>query len=185
MPQGEYKVGEVIEMTYQSVGPTTGLVDVKMEIFDESGAKDAPNFPDVTMAEIGATGRYKGSFTPDETGKWRTMVDSVTKPGKVVKDYDVTSHNVASVGAKADETKVKLDTVDAKVDVIDDNIDDIGLAVGVVDSALGVVDGKVELVDAKIDSSELSIRGADSDTLKTLSDQIDGIVASQSGPMVG
>ena len=98
MAQGEYKVGEVIEVTYQSTKVTSGLTDVTMEIFDETGAKDGTNFPDVVMAEIGTTGRYKGSFTPDAVGKWRIMIDSPTKKGQLVKDFDVVGHNIHSIG---------------------------------------------------------------------------------------
>ena len=97
-----------------------------MEIYDESGAKDAINFPDVTMTEIGSSGRYKGSFTPDAEGKWRIMIDSATTPGKVVKDFGVGGYDV----------------------------DAVGIAV---------------LAEAD------AIRGADSDTLKTISDQIDNL----------
>lgn len=144
MPQGTYKVDEAIEVTYQAAGATTGLVDVTMEIYDETGAKDISGFPDIVMTEIGATGRYKGSFTPDVEGKWRVMIDSVTKPGKMVKDFDVVAANINSIG-------------DA-----------------------------IASVDTKLDSTELSIRGGNSDTLETLSDQIDGIPgAADSAPSIG
>ena len=137
MPQGQYKIDEVIEVTYQATAATTGLADVTMEIYDESGAKDGLDFPDVTMTEIGATGRYSGSFTPDANGKWRVMIDSVVKPGKSIRDYDVVSHNIHSVGGS-------------------------------------------------IATSEANIRGADGDTLKDLSDQIDNISgAADSPPMIG
>ena len=98
MAQGQYKVGEEIEVTYQAAGATSGLLDIKMEIFDETGVKDTTNFPDVIMVEIGSTGRYKGSFTPDLKGKWRVMINSNAKKGKVVKDYDVVGYNIESIG---------------------------------------------------------------------------------------
>lgn len=133
MAQGiEKVVGEVVEVTYQAAGSTTGLTDVTMEIYDETGAKDGIDFPDVVMTEIGTTGRYKGQFTPDVIGKWRAMIDSATKPGKIVKDYDVVGHNPHSIGEKL-------------------NI----------------------------------LQGEDGDTLETLSDQIDTILAPDSSPMIG
>jgi len=98
MSQGNYKIGELIEVTYQASNALSGLTDVKMEIYDETGAKDVGNFPDVTMTEIGSTGRYKGSFTPDAEGKWRVMVNSASHIGKMVKDYDVVAHNIDSIG---------------------------------------------------------------------------------------
>ena len=137
MGQGIHKINEVIEVTYQASNATTGLVDVTMEIYDEAGAKDIPNFPDVVMTEIGASGRYKGSFTPDVVGKWRIMVNSIVKPGKLVRDFDVITHNLDSVGGK-------------------------------------------------IATLEVDIKGADGDTLKDLSDQIDGISTGvEPGPMLG
>ncbi|MHC4464524.1 MAG: hypothetical protein ACYS30_24305 [Planctomycetota bacterium] len=93
-----YKVGTTIEVTYQAAGAATGLTDVIMEIFDETRAKDGVNFPDVTMTEIGSTGRYYGTYAPDAAGTWRTNIDSATTPGKVVKQHVVTARDVDSVG---------------------------------------------------------------------------------------
>ena len=96
--QGLFKNGEVIDVTYQATKITTGLIDVTMKIYDETRALDGVNFPDVTMTEIGATGRYYGSFTPDAEGVWTVLINSVTKPGEVVKTFMVTAHNIDSVG---------------------------------------------------------------------------------------
>jgi len=114
------KVGTVHEVTYQAAGSTTGLTDVTMEIYDETGAKDISNFPDVVMSEIGTTGRYAGSFTPDAEGKWRVMIDSATKPGKIVKDFDVVGHDVDSVGDDVATVDGKVDVVDGKIDALND-----------------------------------------------------------------
>lgn len=96
--QGAYKVSEIIEVTYQAASATTGLTDVIMEIYDELGAKDLSNFPDVTMTEIVSSGEYKGTFTPDLTGTWRVVIDSVVKPGQVIKQFDIVGHNIDSIG---------------------------------------------------------------------------------------
>ena len=92
-----YKMGNAIEVTYQSTGQVTGLADVTMTIYDETHSLDAVNFPDVVMTEIGATGRYYGSFTPDVVGTWTVTVNSVTKPGPVVKQFQVGTADVDSV----------------------------------------------------------------------------------------
>lgn len=92
------KVSVPIEVTYQAAGGTVGLLDVTMVIYDESHALDGVNFPDVTMTEIGSTGRYYGSFTPDAEGVWNILIDSATKPGKVVRQFDVVGHDVDSIG---------------------------------------------------------------------------------------
>lgn len=163
MSQGQYKVSEVIEVTFQASGSTSGLLDVTMEIYDETRAKDGVNFPDVTMTEIGSTGRYYGVFTPDAVGKWRVMIDSVTKPGKLVKDYDVVAHNIESIGNAVDALNdVSTAAVNAEVD-----------------TALADYDAPTK---AELDTTESNIRGTDNDTLKDISDQIDGIA---SAPVIG
>lgn len=161
--QGIYKTGEVIDVTYQATKATTGLIDVTMEIYDESRAKDGVNFPDVTMTEIGATGRYYGSFTPDAEGVWTVMIDSATKSGKIVKTFLVVGHNIDSIG-DAIAALNNLSAADVNTEV---------------DTALADYDGPTK---AELDAAELAIRGADSDTLETLSDQLDDV---SSPPMVG
>lgn len=133
MPQGQYKVNEVIEVTYQAAAATTGLVDVTMEIYDESGVKDGVNFPDVPMTEIGASGRYTGSFTPDTNGKWRVMIDSVVKPGKSLRDYGVVSHNIHSVGGAIAASESNIRGVDD--DTLKDISDQIDNISGAADSS--------------------------------------------------
>lgn len=96
---GDYKVDEVIEVTWQAPGTTSGLTDITMEIFDETGLKDPTDYPDVIMVEIVSTGRYKASYAPDAQGKWRVMVNSSSKKGLMVKDYDVVGHNIDSIGS--------------------------------------------------------------------------------------
>lgn len=123
--QGLFKIGEAIDVTYQATKLETGLDDVTMQIYDESRALDAINFPDVVMTEIGATGRYYGSFTPDEEGVWTVMITSATKPGEVVKTFMVTAHNIDSVGdavaalndVSAAQVNTEVDTALADYDV--------------------------------------------------------------------
>lgn len=97
-PNGTYRIGETIEVTYQAPGVTSGLTDITMEIFDETGLKDPVDYPDVIMVEIVSTGRYKASYVPDTQGKWRVMVNSSSKKGLMVKDCDVVGHNIDSIG---------------------------------------------------------------------------------------
>lgn len=161
--QGIYKTGEVIDVTYQATKSTSGLIDVTLEIYDESRAKDGVNFPDVTMTEIGATGRYYGSFTPDAEGVWTVMIDSASKSGKVVKTFLVVAHNIDSIG-DAIAALNNLSAADVNTEI---------------DTALADYDGPTK---AELDAAELAIRGADGDTLETLSDQLDDV---SSPPMVG
>jgi len=92
------KVGSSVDVVYKATGDTTGLTDVKMKIFDETHSPDPTNFPDVTMTEIGTTGIYWGSFTPDAAGPWAVKVDSVTKKGPAIQSVVVTNHDLDSLG---------------------------------------------------------------------------------------
>jgi hypothetical protein len=119
MAQGQYKIGEVIEVTYQATKSTTGLVDVTMEIYDETHTKDVITFPDIIMTEIGTTGRYYGSFTPDVEGVWNVTINSVTKKGEVVKQYAVVGYNIDAVGDAINVVDGKVDSIDVKVDALE------------------------------------------------------------------
>jgi hypothetical protein len=114
---GILKLGETIDVTYQATKLTTGLVDVVMKIYDETRDQDLGNFPNVTMTEIGTTGRYYGEFTPDVEGIWTVTIDSATKAGPVVKTFAVTGYNIDSVGdAIAALNNLSAGDVNAEVD---------------------------------------------------------------------
>lgn len=155
------KVNDVIEVTYQAAGATSGLTDVTMVIYDEGHALDAINYPDVVLTEIGSTGRYYGSFTPDTIGNWTVLIDSATTPGKVVKKYKVGNHSENSIGAL--------------IEALND------LSSADVSAVLAAYDGPTK---AELDTAESNIRGVDNDTLKSISDQIDGLPSS-APPMLG
>lgn len=192
-----HKINTVWERTYQATKATSGLTDVTMEIYDETRAKDGVNFPDVIMTEIGSTGRYYGSFTPDAEGRWRIMIDSASKSGKVVEDIFVTAYDIDTVGdaiaalndLSAADVNAEVDTALADYDAPTKAELDSGLAAlndvstaevnAQVDTALADYDGPTK---AELDASELAIRGADSDTLETISDQLDGV---EGPPMLG
>jgi len=93
------KLGSNVDVTYQATKNQSGLTDVTLKIYDETHAADLGNFPDVILTEIGATGRYYGSFTPDAVGVWTYTVDSATKSGPVTGTIIVTTHNLDSLGA--------------------------------------------------------------------------------------
>ena len=82
-----------------------------MEIYDETKSKDLVNFPDVTMTEIGSTGRYYGSFTPDTEGIWRIVIDSATTPGKQTRQINVVAHDIDSIGDAVDSINTKVDAI--------------------------------------------------------------------------
>lgn len=89
------KLGTVVKITYQAAGATTGLLDVTAQILDETESLDAVDFPDIVLTEnTDIAGEYLGNFTPDVVGTWRTVIDSITKPGRVVKQYEITAFDI-------------------------------------------------------------------------------------------
>ena len=83
-----YSLGNAIRVVYQAPKAKSGET-VTMEIYDETGNKDIVNFPDVVMGEIGTTGRYEGTFTPDAPGNWTVMIHYDVDKGPSVKQYRV------------------------------------------------------------------------------------------------
>ena len=157
MATGIYKNGVAIIVTYQAVAVGTGKT-ITMSVYDEAHALDAGQSG--AMAEIGATGRYWKAFTPDAEGEWIIhMTNTTDGGGDTVKSYAVAGHDLDSVG----------DAVAAL-----ENLSAANVA-----TELGTYDAPTK---AELDASELAIRGADSDTLETLSDQLDSV---SSPAMVG
>lgn len=116
MAEKNYPISESIQVEYMTDGAKSGET-VVMEIFDETGAKDGTNFPDVTMTERGTTGVYDGSFTPDAQGEWLVLCSYGSGKGKVIKKYSVGAYNVDSVGqAVANLNNISTAEVNAEVD---------------------------------------------------------------------
>ncbi len=117
MAEKNYPVNEAIQVEYMTDGAKSGET-VTMEIFDETGAKDGANFPDVTM--IGRTGAlyiYDGSFTPDAQGDWLTLCSYGSGKGKKIKKFSVGGYSVDSVGqAVAGLNDLSAADVNAEVD---------------------------------------------------------------------
>lgn len=114
MAKRNYKVNEAIEVPYQSAGSLSGLTDVTMQIFDETGSLDGVDFPDVIMAEVGVTGKYVGSFTPDAVGEWTIHVayNSGTD-GQVVKQFSVGNFNLNDIGESTTVIEAAVVAIDA------------------------------------------------------------------------
>ena len=174
------KLNKVIEVIYQAAGATTGLVDVKMDVYDEAHIEDVAKGV-AAMTEVGTTGRYYASFTPYAEGEWTVLIDSIVAPGKVVKHYTVVAHDVDSVGddvatvdGKVVTTIADVATVDGKVTALND------IAPADVATELATYDAPTK---AELDSAEASIKGG-RETLETIKTAVDGI-SYVSPPMVG
>ena len=90
-----YKVGNEITVTYMTAKATTGLT-VTMNVYDEAGVLDAGQSG--AMTEIGTTGRYEKSFTPDAAGYWRALIDD-NKDGHQVISYRVDEIDLTDVAS--------------------------------------------------------------------------------------
>lgn len=114
MAKRNYKKDELIEVLYQSAGNLTGLTDVTMQIFDETGSLDGVDFPDVVMSEVGATGKYTESFTPDAEGEWSIHIafNSGTD-GQVIKQFSVGLFNLNDIGASVTVIEAAVVAIDA------------------------------------------------------------------------
>lgn len=118
MAEINHKTGQSIDAVYQSEKAKSGLT-VTMEIFDETHTKDIINFPDVIMSEIGSSGRYVGSFTPDVVGTWIVMIADGSNKGKVVKIYEVGTKDLATLSTEISTAETNIRGVD------NDNLKDI------------------------------------------------------------
>jgi len=112
MADKSYKVGDELTVVYQAARGTTGIA-VTMNVYDEAGVLDtAQSGP---MTEIGTTGRYRLSFTPDAEGLWITQIDDANG-GKAVKSYSVGTTNIAEIGATVTTINAKVDNMQAGLD---------------------------------------------------------------------
>jgi hypothetical protein len=116
-----YKVNESIDVTYQATGSHTAIV-VTMDVYDEANVKDVAQSG--TMLEVGTTGRYKKSFTPNAEGNWTTMI-SDTKGGKAVASYSVGQFNIGTVGANVASLQADVTTISGKIDDLATAVSDI------------------------------------------------------------
>ena len=141
----DYKIGVPIIVIYQAEGLGSAKT-IEMDVYDETHAKDVPKCVPA-MTEMGSTGRYWSTFTPDAEGEWATMMREAVPPykGPVVKAYKVVGHGIDSVG-------------------------DVVVAIQAKTDALPSDPADQSLVEAAIVVSEAGVRGTDNDTLKTVKD---------------
>jgi hypothetical protein len=137
-----YKVNDPIQVIFQAAGAATGIV-VTLNVYDEAGILDVVQSG--VMAEIGTTGRYKKSFTPDANGEWSVQIADANG-GKAVASYSVGNYNVDTVGAlvstvdaKADLAAAAIDAVASDIATVDGKIVDLAAALAVVDAKLASI----------------------------------------------
>jgi len=78
--------GKAVKIPYNSAGPTTGLTDVKLNLWDPDGTQVVT---DGVATEVGSTGKYRYSYTPTKEGDYTGHYNSVTKPRRVNVEFNV------------------------------------------------------------------------------------------------
>jgi hypothetical protein len=186
-----YKLNSSIAVRYQAPNCATGLTPV-MEIYDEAGVKSS-DFPDVNMVEIGATGRYVGTFAPDAKGEWLVMINDGAGGGKVVKSFSVGDYSLQDVGdavvnLDADVVAAKA-VIDSTASAVTDLDGDVVAAKAVIDSTASAVtdlDGDVVAAKAVIDSTASAVTNLDGDVVaaKVVIDSTASAVTNLDGDVV-
>jgi len=144
------KVGQPIPFGYQAPNKETGLTIVA-EIYLPGKVKDS-NFPDQIMPEVGSSGTYQDTFTPDAQGTWQVIMHKDDGDSQVTKSFEVGGDDVHSVGEKVTGVDGKINTVDGKVDTVDGKITAVDGKVDAVDVQLDTVESKVDAIDTKVSS---------------------------------
>ena len=139
MGLANYKVNEAVPLSYQAPNKQTGLVGVVAEIFLPSGQKDS-SFPNVALTEMGTTGVYTGSFTPNAAGDWIVVYHKADGDGQVIKQIPVGAYNVSSVGTA---------------------VEGVGTAVGTVNTTVNTVNGKADTILTDLTNLSTQVGGLD------------------------
>lgn len=189
MARKNYKKDEVIKVFYQAVGNKTGLT-VQMDVYDETDIKDVGQ--STTMTEIGNSGKYVATFTPDAEGDWSIQIND-SAGGNAVRHYSVGQYNIQEIGANLQSVENKVDTVDGEVSALDSQLIATDTKVSALDSALAITDAKVDAVDSQLTATDaavsdvksavdaIDISGIDSQ-LSAIKSEVEGL---DSPPMIG
>jgi len=179
-----YKVNQQLVVIYQAPNAESGLgASLKYDVYDEAHALDAAK-SGTTMTEMGTTGRYYATFTPDAVGVWIVQIEKVPDPTgktKAVARYDVRAHDegdmLQQAGILSDATPFPGANIDAAISSrAPANEYDVELDAAITTRApANEYDTEMALIDQGIIATEGNIRGADSDDLKAISDQIDAL----------
>ena len=154
----EIKVNVAKKLIYIAINRTTGLSDLVLQPFDETGtAFGSP----IAFTEL-ANGAYEAAFTPDAIGTWRVRVTSVTNHDDAIKQFDVVSYDVADVYTIVDNIETKIDSIKTetdKIQTIDDNIDVIKTTT----DAIKAETDKIQTIDNNVDSIKATVESSATD----------------------
>lgn len=161
MAERNLKVNTAHKIQYQAPNKETGLEDVAAKIYLPNGTQDLVNFPNLILTELGATGIYEDSFTPDVVGEWLVICSKGDGDAQLAKRYSIGAYDVSEVGSAVNTVDGKVDTVDGKVTTVDGKVDTVDGKVVTVDGKVTTVDGKVDTVDGKCDTIITKVNAID------------------------
>lgn len=160
-----YKKNVAIKVNYVALHRTTGLTDLNMHIYDETGAELGSGFSPILMTEIvGGGGAYYAVFTPDAKGQWRIRIQSATNHDDIQKVFEVGDYDV-------DDVKAQTQSIEDKTDIIDGNVDLIKLET----DKIQTIDDNVDAIKTKTDNlpADTAAELTEIDNkLQTIDDQI-------------
>lgn len=182
-----YKVNQEVVVLYQAPATESGIgASLKYEVYDEAHALDAAK-SGTTMTEMGTTGRYYATFIPDAIGVWTVQIQKDPDPTgktKATARFDVRAHDEGDMVAQSDILSDATPFAGALIDVAVSSrapASEYDVPMANIDASVasrapaGEYDVPMGRVDQEISTTESNIRGADSDSLKDISDQIDGL----------
>jgi len=183
--QGEYLVNDAIEVTYQAVALATGKT-ITMSVYDEAHTIDSGQSG--AMDEIGATGRYYKSFTPDAEGIWTVLIVNTTDGnGPVVKQFAVAGHSIDDIGDAVAAVKTVVDAGATSAEIATlDGVVDAGFTAGAKEASLAALATSAEIttLDGVVDAGFAA--AATSAEIAALDDVVDaGFAGILSPAMVG
>lgn len=110
MSEPVFKIGRAIKVMYQAADAQTGLT-IQMDVYDETQSLVSGSSVSA-MPEIGNTGRYRATFTPDAQGDWHVQIfNSADNSGRVTRIYDIGGSDVDSIGDVVGQIKAQTDAL--------------------------------------------------------------------------
>lgn len=178
-----YKVNEELVIIYQAPTAETGIgASLKYDVYDEAYALDAAK-SGISMTELGTTGRYYATFTPDAIGTWIVQVQKDPDPtGKTIATvrYDVRTLDEDDMLQQSDILSDATPFAGAMITTIRDFVDCLPATLGdlVEKNLAAILSDQVAFAGANIDAV-ISSRAAPADILVNVLNKIDGALIDE------
>ncbi len=169
-----YKVNQELVVVYQALNVETGLgADLKYDVYDETHALDADK-SGITMTEMGTTGRYYATFTPDVVGVWTVQIQKISDgKGKTTVRFDVRAE--ADMLEQADILSDATPFAGAMIATIKDFVDCLPEALGdlVQKNLVNILSDETAFAGANINAA-ITTRATPAEILVEVANKIDG-----------